>query len=864
MSLPGVKGAKPMMVFRRLCIGLFYLSIASLITACGGPGSDTVANPDLSAVDTGYRGPPSATSDVRAFEVNVWNFLKEKNRCGQCHANGQQPDFVNTGDVNLAYAKAVPLVSFLDPSSSLLVTKVGGGHNCWLTSAPACAASIQNMIINWAGGSSISSARAIQLTPPPIRSPGTSKTFPASATDFENTIHLILKARCQSCHEESASLPISPFFANADPLTAYEAAKSKIDIDTPANSRFVVRLREEFHNCWTNSCQADALAMQTAIENFAGGILPTSIDPFLINSKAVTLSDGIIASGGNRHENNLIAIWEFKTGTGSTAFDTSGIEPAINLSLSGTVGWLSGFGLNFTGTNGKAQGDTFNSKKLHDFIRASGEYSIETWTIPANVTQEDANIVSYSAGFNTTSRNFTLGQKLYNYEFYNRVDDPDPADTVTFLSTEDAGEILQSGLQHVVTSYDPVIGRNVYVNGSLLTLTEPVVGSTSISNWDDSFAFVLGNEVPGNRPWNGQIRMVAIHNRVLTQTQVEQNFDVGVGQKYFLLFSVAERLGIAGSFIMFEVSQFDNYSYLFEKPVFININPDWVPVAIDIEGMRIGINGKEAIAGQVFANMSVSISSSKYQAQTGQSLSSLGTVIALEKGGNSDEFFLSFEKLGIETHAFNDPLPGISASPPPNQLTSDIGIKTFDEINASISAITGIPVTNTAVEAIYDRYLQQFPTVEAINAFLPSHQMAIAQLVLTSCSELVEADQLRPINDTGRYFPGFDFNSSAATAFDDASKRDQILDPLLAAVMNVDRLDSTNNLTSQPDETEIKNILSATATQDLDPALSGDSFESLITEMTSCGVACDTIARTEQTVKAVCAATVGGAVMLIQ
>jgi len=346
--------------------------------------------------------------------------------------------------------------------------------------------------------------------------------------------------------------------------------------------------------------------------------------------------------------------------------------------------------------------------------------------------------------------------------------------------------------------------------------------------------------------------------------QVQQNFDVGVGQKYFLLFSVAERLGIAGSFIMFEVSQFDNYSYLFDKPVFINLDPNWTPATIAIEGLRIGINGKEAVAGQVFASMSESISSSKYDVQTGQSLSSQGAVIALEKGSNSDEFFLTFERLGLETNIFSDPLPGVSTSPAPNLLASDIGVRKFEEINASISAITGIPVTNTEVNAIYDNFQQQFPTVEAISAFLASHQMAIAQLALTSCSELVNADKLLPINDPNRYFPGFDFTASAATAFDNTAKRNAIVDPLLAAVLNVDGLDPTNNLTSQPDESEIRDMLSATATQDLDPVLSGDAYESLITEMTACGGACDTVTRTEQTVKAVCAATVGGAVMLIQ
>ena len=57
---------------------------------------------------------------------------------------------------------------------------------------------------------------------------------------------------------------------DADALAiAYEAAKSKMNLDDPAISRFVLRLRNESHNCWTTSCANDANAMQTAIQNFA-------------------------------------------------------------------------------------------------------------------------------------------------------------------------------------------------------------------------------------------------------------------------------------------------------------------------------------------------------------------------------------------------------------------------------------------------------------------------------------------------------------------------------------------------------------------------------------------------------------------
>ena len=862
--------------------------VAGLLGACGG-GSDTVANPDLGPDNTGeYRGPPPATADVLSFQNNFWSQLRGENACLQCHDQDQKPQFLNFDDVNVAYSEAIGYADFIDPSRSEFVSKVGGGHNCWLASNSDCADTVERMIINWANDSGTTTTRTIDLIPRyPIRDPGDAKSFPTLHTDnapasFEQTVYPVLTTtgNCQGCHDDSVALPIAPFFANSNVASAYDFAKSKMDIDTPSNSRFVVRLRDEFHNCWTNDCAADATAMQTAIEDFANAITPTAVDPSLITTKAMKMivndnESAIIASGGSRHESNLAAIWEFRNGSGDTAVDTSGIAPAINLTLSGSYSWLGEYGIDFTG--GKAQGDTTDSKKLYDFIRASGEYSIEAWVIPSNVTQEDSNIVSYSAG--ALQRNFTLGQALYNYQHYNRTNESD-ANGVEFLSTEDAGEILQSSLQHVVATYHPIDGRSIYVNGTAIAVNDPVTNSTSIADWDDTYAVVFGNEVSNNRQWSGKLRMVAIHNRVLTAEQVSQNFDVGVGQKFFLLFSVSHRLSIPEClitnpdfdssspitpdnaenislcYVFFEVSQFDSFSYLFEKPTFINLNPDWTPSSINIEGMRIGINGKEANAGQVFANLNTTINSTDYSAESGQLLSSLGAVIALEKGSDSDEFFLTFEGFNGLSNVFVDPAGSTPSAGADAAVVSDIGVRTFEEINAGIAAITGIPATNSNVDAVYQQYRQQLPTVESLDAFLPSHQMAIAQIALTSCSELV--------NTNPGFFTGFNFGAGAATAFDDATKRNQIIDPIIEAAANVDLADNTNNLTIQPTETELRDTLGALTTQDLDAALSGDSYESLITQMTTCPSGCNTTTRTAEVVKAVCAAAVGGAVMLIQ
>ena len=78
--------------------------------------------------------------------------------------------------------------------------------------------------------------------------------------------------------------------------------------------------------------------------------------------------------------------------------------------------------------------------------------------------------------------------------------------------------LLQASLQHVVLTYDPVNGRQIYVNGVNANVPDPQKGGT-ISNWDNTFALVLGNEVSGDRSWQGLIKFVAIHSRAMSAAQ---------------------------------------------------------------------------------------------------------------------------------------------------------------------------------------------------------------------------------------------------------------------------------------------------------------------------------------------------------
>lgn len=815
-------------------IALATLAALVLLAGCGG-GAQTTENPITGAPPTSsYSGPPPATEDVQAFKLNVWDNIQASNRCGGCHTNsvGQTPMFARHDDINLAYEEANTAVNLTQPSDSRLVSKVGGGHNCWLSDSQACADIMTTWIEGWAGEAA-GGGRQIVLEAPVTAEPGSSKSYAnASESNFATFVHgPILTTYCAGCHSSQAPTSQQPYFAEADISVAYDAAKPRMDLDEPADSRFVLRLGNEFHNCWDNDCPTASAEMQAAIEAFAATVPLTEIDPALVNSKALRIVDGVVASGGNRYEGAQIALWEFKTGEGTTAFDTSGVEPAINLTLSGDVDWFGGWGI--TINDGKAQGSTAASKKLHDLIRATGEYSIEAWVVPGNVAQEMARIVSYSAG--DTARNFTLQQTLYDYNFLHRSTETslngDPA-----LSTPSADEILQASLQHVVATYSPVDGRSIYVNGELVTQADSISGG-SLVDWQDTFAFVLGNEVSGSGLWQGTLRLVAVHNRVLTPAQIVQNFDVGVGEKFFLLFSIEDIINVPTAYMLFEVSQYDSYGYLFTQPHFITLDSSQQPEGIPLQGLRVGINGAEAGVGQAYANMDVTLSASRF-GELGQPLSDIGAVLPLEKGPQDDEFFLTFDLLGLQSYVrTEDPPLVVTASDLPQ--ATRFGVRTFDEINATMAAVTTVDPEHPDVDATYQSLRQSLPTIESAEAFLSSHQVAVAQLAIEYCHALIEDGP-----KAATYFSNFNFDQNPADAFA-GGNRDQIIDPLIDNMMGI-------AIQTQPDFTALRNELGYTTSNGVRPA-------NLVDRLVSGGTA-----DTRSVAKGVCAAVLGSAVTLVQ
>jgi hypothetical protein len=734
--------------------GFIAIIAATVLGACGG-GAPTTATPASAPISTAsaYTGPAPATADVQAFEVDFWNNVRSQNRCGQCHnatSPAQLPNFARSDNVNLAYAQANTVVNLGQPATSILVTKVAGGHNCWLADPNACGQILSTWISNWANAtSSGGKGTVVQLVAPPVQTVGQSLNFPASPNDFGGTVYPLLTQYCSRCHSPNATVPQSPYFASPVLAQAYQAAIPKIDLNTPTNSRFYERLADESHNCWSN-CASNAATMLAAIQSFAGMLSPSSIDPNLVVSKALTLSQGTVASGSSRFDANAIAKYEFETGTGYTAYDTSGVDPAADLTITGDVTWAGGWGIN-VGAGGKAQATTASSSKLYDMIQATGEFSIEAWVAPALVAVDNSYMVSYSGGDST--RNFTLAQTNQDYDFLLRSSNSTGLNGLPLVATPDSAMLLQASLQHVVMTFDPVNGRQIYVNGVNAGVPDPQSGGT-LANWDSSFALVLGNEVSGDRSWQGLIKFVAVHNRALTASQVLQNYNAGVGERYFLLFNVSSVTGLSQAYVMFTVSQYDSYSYLFYQPTFISLDPAVTPNNLHVQGIRIGINGTIPTVGQAYIPLSTTVTSANYTSQ-GEVLSDVGTVVGLQNGPLTDQFFLTFDILGSAEDIVVEPPPPPPPPPPALPPVSDIGVRTFAQVNSTMSELTGVPVANPAVSATYLSVQQQLPSVSTLESFLASNQVGIAQLAVQYCDTMVNTPSL-----ASQVLPGVTFGPS--------------------------------------------------------------------------------------------------------
>jgi hypothetical protein len=220
-----------------------------------------------------------------------------------------------------------------------------------------------------------------------------------------------------------------------------------------------------------------------------------------------------------RVTNGQQVLYTFEEGSGTTVRDISGVGTPLNLTIenAATTTWTPG-GLAITGTTLIASAGA--ATKVIDAVQASNALTIEAWLIPANTTQKGpARIVSLSQ--DPYLRNFTLGQNRASYDMRLRTAATDSNGRPS-LRTADGS--LVNTLTHVVYTRDTSGLAKLYLDGVEQAGTT-VAGA--ISNWDPDQRLALANELTGDRPWLGELQLVAIYDRAITAAEIEQNYLAG-------------------------------------------------------------------------------------------------------------------------------------------------------------------------------------------------------------------------------------------------------------------------------------------------------------------------------------------------
>ena len=222
-----------------------------------------------------------------------------------------------------------------------------------------------------------------------------------------------------------------------------------------------------------------------------------------------------------------MALYTFEEAAGTTVRDVSGAGARLDLTVldGAAVSWIPGGGLSIDAST--AVVSSGSATKLFDGVQSSQELSIEAWVKPSSVTQfGPARIVAMSVDPSTNGANFILGQGV-NATSSDTYDVRLRTTTTTNFGTPSLtspGGALTMDLTHVVYTRASTGEARLYVNGALV---ESGVSAGTLASWNPGYVLSLANEPTVDRPWLGELHLVALYARALDAGEVDLNFQAG-------------------------------------------------------------------------------------------------------------------------------------------------------------------------------------------------------------------------------------------------------------------------------------------------------------------------------------------------
>ncbi|MBN1669817.1 MAG: FecR domain-containing protein [Kiritimatiellae bacterium] len=229
----------------------------------------------------------------------------------------------------------------------------------------------------------------------------------------------------------------------------------------------------------------------------------------------------------------LQVLYGFGEGGGAVIRDISGVEPPVDLRLSGRgYRWLPGGGLAFPVEGHSIMAQAQRPAKLFAPFLAAGELTVEVWLRTGSLYQRDGRrilVFDDPAGAAKNTHNWAVAQA--------HADEwgPGNIDFRVRIAGGSTGQFVTSGsplrrtdaVYHLVCVFAPRAGASVYVDGERCAC-RPTPGrlkSEGKRAWDPGYTFGLGNRTTSlDRGWQGAVYLVAVYSRALSPEEVQRNY----------------------------------------------------------------------------------------------------------------------------------------------------------------------------------------------------------------------------------------------------------------------------------------------------------------------------------------------------
>jgi hypothetical protein len=91
---------------------------------------------------------------------------------------------------------------------------------------------------------------------------------------FKTTLYPLLRTNCGPCHSTDSHAQ-APIHSDVDPALAHEYALTRVNFRKPEDSKFVVRMSIDRHNCFGSSCKDAGAKMLAAVQAWATAVRPS-------------------------------------------------------------------------------------------------------------------------------------------------------------------------------------------------------------------------------------------------------------------------------------------------------------------------------------------------------------------------------------------------------------------------------------------------------------------------------------------------------------------------------------------------------------------------------------------------------------